>query len=129
MNNTIIDLVIRIKNGYLANRQSVECPYSKLREEVLKKLAALGFIKSYRIDKSVAFNKFIIELKYEGGVAALTDVKIYSKPGRRWYVPAKKINKVFGGLGASVLSTPKGILTDQEARQEKTGGELLFDVW
>jgi len=121
--------VIRIKNGYLANRQSVECPYSKLREEVLKKLAALGFIKSYRIDKSVAFNKFIIELKYEGGVAALTDVKIYSKPGRRWYVPAKKINKVFGGLGASVLSTPKGILTDQEARQEKTGGELLFDVW
>lgn len=129
MNNTIIDLIIRIKNGYIANRESIECPYSKLREEVLKKLAALKFIKGYKIDKSVTFHKFIIELKYENGIAALTDVKIYSKPGRRWYVPAKKISQVFGGLGASILSTPKGILTNKEARKEQTGGELLFEVW
>ncbi len=130
MNNTIIDLVIRIKNGYIANRESIECPYSKLREEVLKKLTALKFIKGYRIDKSVKFHKFVIELSYEeNGMAVLTDVKIYSKPGRRWYVPAKKIKSVFGGLGASILSTPKGILTNREAIKQKIGGELLFEVW
>lgn len=129
MNNTIIDLIIRIKNGYIANRQRIESPYSKMREEVLKKLTALKFVASYKIEKDDVFKKIVIELNYQDGIPALTDVKIYSKPGRRWYVPVKKIQRVFGGLGASILSTPKGILTNKEAVKEKTGGELLFEVW
>lgn len=128
MYNTI-DLIIRIKNGYIANRESIEAPYSKLKEEVLKKLKALKFIGDYKIEKNGAFRKFVIELSYEGGMPAISDVKIYSKPGRRWYVAAKKIKPVFGGLGASILSTPKGIMTNKEAKKEKTGGELLFEVW
>lgn len=100
-----------------------------MREEVLKKLAALKFIASYKIEKDDMFKKLIIELNYQDGTPAVTDVKIYSKPGRRWYVPVKKIKGVFGGLGAAILSTPKGILTNKEAVKEKTGGELLFEVW
>jgi small subunit ribosomal protein S8 len=128
MSNTI-DLIIRIKNGYIAERESIESPYTKMHEEVLKKLAGLKFIKGYKTEKDGAFKKFVIELRYEDGQPALTDVKIYSKPGRRWYVPSKNIKRVFGGMGASILSTPKGILTNSEAVKEKTGGELLFEVW
>ncbi len=71
----------------------------------------------------------VVELSYADGMPAMTDVKIYSKPGRRWYVTVKKIKTVFGGLGAAIISTPKGILTNQEAKKEKIGGELLFEVW
>ncbi len=124
-----IDLIIRIKNGYIAGKETVESPYSKLREEILKKLKALKFIADYKIEKGKKFNQLVIELRYEAGEPALSDVKIYSKPGRRWYVPAKKVTSVFGGLGAAILSTPQGILTNQEATKAKTGGELLFEVW
>lgn len=129
MVSTTIDLIIRIKNGYIARRESIESPHSKMNEEVLKKLVALKFIKGYKVESAGIFKKFIIELSYEEGEPVLTDVKIFSKPGRRWYVSTKKIKTVFGGLGAAILSTPKGILTDEEAKAAKTGGELLFEIW
>ncbi len=128
MNNSIIDLVIRIKNGYLGKKDKIESPYSKLREEVLKKLAALGYIQGYQVEKG-KIKKISIELMYEGDQAVFTDLKIYSKPGRKWYVTVKDIKPVLAGLGASILSTPKGILTNQEAKKEHTGGELLFEIW
>ena len=127
--NSTTDLIIRIKNGYTARKETVDSPYSKMREEIVKKLKLLKFIKGYKVEKDGAFKKLIIELSYEEGIPAMTDVKIYSKPGRRWYVTVKKIKTVFGGLGAAILSTPKGILTNQEAKKEKIGGELLFEVW
>lgn len=128
MNSPIIDLIIRLKNGYLARREMIESPYSIYREQVLKKLVALGYIKGFKVagDK---VKKIRIELLYPEGVPVFTDVKIYSTPGRKWYVAAKDIKQVLGGLGVSLVSTPQGILTGKEAKAKKVGGELLFDIW
>lgn len=125
MGNSIIDLIIRIKNGYLARRETVESPVSKYRLAVLDKLVELKFVKKYQIDK----RDINIELLYKDNMPVLTDVKIFSKPGQRFYVSYKDLKPVLGGLGCSLLSTPKGILTNREARKEKTGGELLFSIW
>lgn len=128
MNNPGIDLVIRIKNGYMSKKEKITSPYSTFREEILKKLKNLGYIKSFDIVKG-NIKSFEIELLYEDGEPVFTDAKIYSTPGRRWYVTVKQLRPVLGGLGVSILSTPKGILTNNEAKKIGTGGELLFDIW
>lgn len=128
MTSSIIDLIIRIKNGYLAGKETIVSPYSKLRENILRKLVDLGYIKNYQItgDKIKRIN---IELLYKDGQPALTGVKIFSKPGRRYYVSYRQLKPVLGGYGVSVLSTSKGVLTEAEARKTKIGGELLFNIW
>lgn len=127
MNNGVIDLIIRIKNGYQAHRETITTPSSRFKVEVLKKLEALGYIDSYEQVDNI--NYITINLKYTKGTPALTGVKLYSKPGRRWYVAFKDLKPVLSGIGYSLLSTPKGVLTNKEARKEKVGGELLFDLW
>ncbi|MBI1863402.1 30S ribosomal protein S8 [Candidatus Microgenomates bacterium] len=127
MNNGVIDLIVRIKNGYQARRETITTPSSRFKREVLKKLEALGYIESY--EKVDDINYITIHLKYESGTPALTGVKLYSKPGRRWYVAAHDLKPVLSGLGHSILSTSKGIMTNREARTEQVGGELLFDLW
>jgi len=129
MENSINDLIIRIKNGYLAQKEQVVSPYSKFKEAVLKKLAELKFIKDYQVEKEGSFKKLIINLSYQNKVPALTDVQIFSKPGRRYYVSYKDLKPVMSGYGYSILSTPKGIVTNKEARLKKLGGELLFNIW
>ena len=128
MHNSIIDLIIRIKNGYMARKESVESPYSNFKEAILKKLAALKFIKSYSVSGEIKKN-FTIELLYQEGVPAITDVEIFSKPGRRYYITNKKLKPVLSGFGFSLLSKSKGILTNKEAQKERIGGELLFNIW
>ena len=125
MGNAAIDLIIRIKNGYMAGLPSVKAPFSNLTESVLKKLASLGYIGAYQKDE----NMFSIELKYKGKQPAVTDVKIFSKPGRRYYLSYRQIKPVLGGLGHSILTTSKGILSGREASKQKLGGELLFEIW
>ena len=131
MSQPIIDLIIRIKNGYMAKKEKIESPYSKFREAVLKKLKQVGFIKDYKVEEvRPKIKKFVIELKYtKTGEPVLSDVKIYSKPGRRWYVGYRDITPVKGGRGYGILTTPKGVLTNVEAKRQKVGGELLFEVW
>lgn len=124
----ITDLIIRLKNGYMAKKESVIVPYSKFRESVLKKLKELDYIESYEIEGET-IKEMTVQLKYIEGVPALTDVKIFSTPGRRWYTPYKEIRPVLGGMGRVIISSSKGILTDREAKQERVGGELLFHVW
>lgn len=128
MGNSVIDLIIRIKNGYLAKKDQVVSPYSKFKEEVLKKLKTLKFIKDYSLNKE-KFNEITIELLYQEGVPALTDVQIFSKPGQKFYVSYKDLKPVMSGYGYSILSTSKGILTNKEAKQQRLGGELLFNIW
>lgn len=129
MDHSYIDLIIRIKNGYMARQDSVECPYSRFKEEIVKKLMRLKFIKEYTIEGE-KIKKLMMELLYtENTSPALTDIKVYSKPGRRFYVSYKELKPVLGGLGFSLLSTSKGIMTNKEARKEKLGGELLFSIW
>lgn len=128
MENSIIDLIIRIKNGYMAKKETIFSPHSKYKEAILKKLLNLKFINSYVIEGEVKKN-IKINLKYEEGNPAITDIKIYSKPGMRLYISYKNLKPVLSGFGYFVLSTSKGIMTDREAKKAKLGGELLFSFW
>ncbi len=128
MHSSIIDLIIRIKNGYLAHNESVESPYSRFREEILKKLEILKFIKGYTV-KSDKIKHMIVDLLYVDGTPVLTDVKVVSKPGQRIYSSGKNLKPVVSGFGYSILTTSKGILTNNEAKKQKIGGELLFMIW
>lgn len=128
MENSIIDLIIRIKNGYMAKKETIESPYSKYKEAVLKKLVSLKSIKGYKI-KGETKKNITIDLVYEEGKSAISDVKIYSKPGMRLYISYKNLKPVLSGFGYSILSTSKGIMTDREAKKAKLGGELLFSFW
>ncbi|OGK20767.1 30S ribosomal protein S8 [Candidatus Roizmanbacteria bacterium RIFCSPHIGHO2_02_FULL_37_15] len=125
MQNSVVDLIIRIKNGYMARREIVEVVYSQFNKEVLKKLKQLKFIKDFQ-EKD---RKIQVELLYEDKNAAITGVQIYSKPGRRYYVSYRELKPILGSLGYSIISTSKGILTNSEARKRKLGGELLFSIW
>lgn len=125
----IADLIIRIKNGYQARREHVTSPHSKYREEVLKKLKELNYIKEYHVSGETV-KDIAIDLQYdEAGAPAITDVKIYSKPGRRWYARVSELKPVMGGMGYFLLSTPKGIMSSVEAKKKKMAGELLFAIW
>lgn len=129
MNSGIIDLVIRIKNGYLAKREVIESPYSKLKEGVTKKLQELGFVEGYQVDGEGAVKKLVITLKYDHGTPAFTDVTIRSKPGQRWYITVNNITPVMSGIGYMIISTSRGLMTNIEAKKAKVGGELLFEIW
>ncbi len=125
---SVADFIIQIKNGYMAKRESISMPYSKLSGALLMKLKKLQYIDSYDV-KGDAVKRVTVFLKYDEEVPALTDVKIFSTPGRRWYLSYSDIRPVLGGLGKAIVSTPKGLLTGAEARREKVGGELLFHIW
>lgn len=128
MENSVIDLIIRIKNGYMAKRDSITSPYSKYKEAVLKKLKDLKLIESYEVDGKVKKN-ITIKLAYEDDKPAISDVKVYSKPGMRLYTSYRQLKPVLSGFGYSIISSPKGIVTDREAKKLKLGGELLFSCW
>ncbi len=128
MENSFIDLIIRIKNAYMAGNLHVSSPHSKLKEQVVKKLLQLHYLKGYAV-KGELKKQMDIELLYQEGNPALTGVTIVSKPGQKNYVSYKKIAPVLSGYGSSVLSTSKGILSGKEAKEAKIGGELLFNVW
>ncbi len=129
MFHPIIDLVIRIKNGYMRHRESITSPHSVYREQVLKKLKEIGYVKGYSVSGDI-IKTITIELLYDEAAApAVTDVRLYSRPGRRWYVSYRHLKPVLGGMGYSVLSTSQGVMTHVEAKKKKLGGELLFSIW
>lgn len=125
---TVADLVIRIKNGYMADRETIIVPFSKFNISILEKLKQLKYIQDFTIEGET-IKKITAILKYDDGVAAFTDVKIFSTPGRRWYTTYNEIKPVLGGMGQAIVSSSKGILTGKEAKKEKVGGELLFHIW
>lgn len=123
----IIDLIIRIKNGYLAGRESINTPYSKFREAVLIKLKKLNYIDDFKVVGN-GIKKITIMLSTDDS-KRFTDVKPVSKPGQRIYVAVNDLKPVMSGLGYAIISTPKGIKTNIEAKREQIGGELLFYIW
>jgi small subunit ribosomal protein S8 len=124
----VIDLVIRIKNGYMARKETIEASYSKFGEAVLNKLQKLGFVKRYTVEGDV-IKTITIDLAYEDGEPAMMDVRIISKPGQRIYTGSKDLKPVMSGLGYGIVSTPQGIMTNIEAKKKNAGGELLFYIW
>ncbi|MBI2593586.1 30S ribosomal protein S8 [Candidatus Daviesbacteria bacterium] len=127
----VADSLIRIKNGYLAYREEVILPYSKLVLAICKLLANESFIESFKEEKVEGKNYSSIKvvLKYLGKKPALTDIKRISKPGLRIYKSRKALPKVLNGFGLAIISTPKGVMSDKEARKNGLGGEVMAHVW
>ncbi len=121
----IADALIRIKNGYSVGRVSVEVKYSKLILKLMEVLGKEGYVG--KLDKKDRI--IIVELKYESRKPAVTDIKRISKPSLRVYKGVKDLPRVLNGLGIAVISTPKGLMTDKEARKQRLGGEVLALIW
>ncbi|HEX5775027.1 MAG TPA: 30S ribosomal protein S8 [Candidatus Paceibacterota bacterium] len=122
------DFIIRLKNAGAIGKQLVAVPYSKHVEAIAKKLQALGYVE--HVAKGKNPYEFEVTLKFdERGNSRIRGVKRTSKPGRRLYTPATSAHSVKNGMGARIISTPKGVLTDSEARKVRVGGEDLFEIW
>ena len=123
------DMLTRIRNGQNAGKESIVVPSSKLRSAVLAVLKDEGFITDFRlapIDEKRA--NLVVDLKYVGGMGAIQEISIVSKPGRRVYSGCIKMPKVQNGLGVAIVSTPNGVMTDRKARLMNVGGEVLCKV-
>jgi len=131
VSDAIGDLIIRLKNAGTVGKAHVEVPYSKLRHAVASKLMNAGYVADVKEvnKKSVAQKALAITLAYDGGAHRISGVRRISKPGRRLYIKVESIHKVKFGKGHLILSTPKGILTGEEAKEQGVGGEQLFIVW
>lgn len=127
--DTIGDFIIRLKNAGAVGHEVVSLPHSKLRESIATKLAEAGYVAKVEAKGKDVKKTLEVTLKYEGGKHAISDVQRVSKPGRRLYAKVDEIYPVKFGRGHLILSTPRGILTDREARENKVGGEQLFKIW
>jgi len=123
------DLLTRIRNGQRAKKDSVLSPASKLRARVLEVLQREGYIRGYSEDATGVHPQLRIELKYFEGEPAIKHVARVSKPGRRVYSGSKELPVVRNGLGITIVSTPRGVLSDAEARNLNVGGEVLAEVF
>ncbi len=130
MSDTLGDMLTRIRNGQTTNKKVVDAPASRFRKNVLEVLKREGFIRNYeeKVTKP-GINFFEIELKYYNGKPVITEIKRVSKPGRRVYSSIKNLKKTYNGLGISILSTPRGVMSDNEAREANVGGEVLCTIY
>ena len=130
VNDPIGDLLTRIRNGQSANLAAVKAPASKLRANVLDVLKREGYIRDYSVSKKEnGVAEFSVELKYSEGRPVINEIARISKPGRRVYSKINDVPKVYNGLGISILSTPRGVMSDKEARTANVGGEILCRVF
>ncbi|HEX8483852.1 30S ribosomal protein S8 [Sphingomonas sp.] len=123
------DLLTRIRNGQRARKDSVLTPASKLRARVLDVLQREGYIRGYSEEQMGPAAGLRIELKYFEGQPAIKHVARVSKPGRRVYSGSQALPRVMNGLGITIVSTPRGVLSDNEAREQNVGGEVLAEVF
>ncbi len=130
MTDPLADMLTRIRNGQRARKSAVASPASKLRGAVLDVLQREGYIRGYSAGESTAGKpEFSIELKYHEGRPVIVELRRVSKPGRRVYSGIQDLPRVYNGLGISILSTSRGVLSDNEARRENVGGEVLCRVF
>ncbi len=130
MNDPLGDMLTRIRNSLMRGKSTVQTPASKLRGWVLDVLVAEGYIRSYeRHDTPDGQGEFVISLKYFDGAPAIRELKRISKPGRRVYSGVDGIPEVRQGLGVSIVSTPRGVMSDAQARAANVGGEVLCTVF
>ena len=129
--DTIGDFLTIIRNGVMASKRSVVAPYSRMSFELATLLKQEGFIRnvSVVIPADSAFQHLAIELKYVDGEAVVHEIKRCSRPGRRFYAGTSAIKPVIGGLGVSLLTTHKGVMTHKKAKELGVGGEIICTVW
>ncbi len=125
----VADMLVRIKNAVRTRAEKVDIPASRLKLEIIKILKEEGFIKAYKVLKDEKQGILRITLKYVDGNSIISGLKRVSKPGRRVYIGSNKIPRVMGGVGVAILTTSKGVATDNTCKRENMGGELLCYVW
>jgi small subunit ribosomal protein S8 len=130
MTDPLGDLLTRIRNAQMRKKSKVSTPTSRLRAGVLDVLKTEGYIRGYTsVEHSDGRSEFEIELKYFDGAPVIREIERISKPGRRVYVSVKALPRVNNGLGVAILSTPKGVMADHDARDQNVGGEILCTVF
>ena len=130
MNDPIGDLLSRIRNAQMRKKSKVSTPGSRLRANLLDVLKTEGYIRGYTtVEHKDGRSEFEIELKYFDGAPVIREIERVSKPGRRVYASVKNLPRINNGLGVAVVSTPKGVMADHEARDANVGGEILFTVF
>lgn len=129
INDPLGDMLTRIRNGQKARMNAVASPASRLRANVLEVLKREGYIRSYAVDASKPGGEITIELKYHEGEPAIREIDRVSTPGRRVYSRIGDLPRYYNGLGISILSTPRGVMSDGEARSANVGGEVLCRVF
>jgi small subunit ribosomal protein S8 len=129
MTDPISDYLTRIRNAAAAGQELVTVPYSRMKSELSRILQEEGYIWSYEVDTTAAHPNLKLKLKYQDKAPVIRNLKRISKPGLRKYVSVDEIPRVLGGLGISILSTSRGIMTGSRARKAKVGGELLAQIW
>jgi small subunit ribosomal protein S8 len=130
MTDPIADLLTRIKNGLRVKKKQVTAPYSKIKVGILKILKEKNLIQGFNVQENGVKKNFIIYLKYdEDGEPLIEDLKRVSKPGRRIYAGYKDLKPLRGGFAFRIISTSRGLMTDEEARKRKLGGEVICEVY
>jgi small subunit ribosomal protein S8 len=129
MNDPLGDLLTRIRNAQMRNKGKVSSPNSRLRESVLEVLKNEGYIRGYAVVEKDGRAEIEIELKYFDGEPVIREIERVSKPGRRVYTSVKNMPRINNGLGVTIVSTPKGVMADHDARDANVGGEILCTVF
>ncbi len=129
MNHAVSELVCLLKNGQLAKKSTVVSSFSKMKQSILDILKREGYIKDFRVVKGDSFDNLEIDLSYYNGQPVIKEIEIISKPGQRKYSRLADIPVVYNGLGMVILSTPKGVLCDYDAKAANVGGELLLKIF
>ena len=129
LTDPIGDMLARIKNSQLRNHKKVEMPSSNFKMKIADVLKNEGYINGFNVDKNDNKQVLIIDLKYNSGSPVISVIERISKPGRRVFSSAHSLPKINNGLGIAIISTPKGVMTDIDARKQKVGGEIICKVF
>jgi small subunit ribosomal protein S8 len=130
LNDPLGDMITRIRNAAMRNKDRVSTPGSRFRASVLEVLKSEGYIRGYSsTEHKNGRTEFEIELKYFDGEPVIREIERVSKPGRRVYVSVRTLPRIHNGLGVAILSTPKGVMADHDAREQNVGGEILCTVF
>ena len=129
LTDPIGDMLARIKNSQLRNHKKVEMPSSNFKMKIADVLKNEGYINGFNVDKNDNKQVLVIDLKYNSGSPVISVIQRVSKPGRRVFSSAQSLPKINNGLGIAIISTPKGVMTDIDARKQKVGGEIICKVF
>jgi small subunit ribosomal protein S8 len=129
LSDPVADYLARVRNAISAKHDKVDIPHSRVKVEITRILKEEGFIQNYKIQEDKVQGTIRVFLKYSDGTPVITGLKQVSKPGRRIYAHKDKVPKVVGGLGISIISTSRGIMTGDQSHRVGVGGEVLCQVW
>ena len=129
LSDPIGDMIARIKNAQMRNHKQIELPSSNFKSKIAEILKSEGFIREFKVENKDNKSLLLIDLKYHSGNPVISTIERVSKPGRRIFSSAESLPKINNGLGIAIVSTPKGVMTDIDARKQKVGGEIICKVF